>query len=130
MNTQEFNKRLRAIITHYALSPSAFADLIQVQRSSISHIIGGRNKPSLDFVIKLNRAFPDINLYWVLNGTGDMLNIPLPSESILDPVKSVQENSNMNNILPPIESITKNQNEIDRIVVFHSDGTFSSYKSN
>ena len=74
MNTTDFSERLNKIMTYYGLSASAFAELIRVQRSSISHVLSGRNKPSLDFILKLNMAFPDINLYWLLNNTGEMIN--------------------------------------------------------
>ena len=67
INTNKFIKQLNKIMDYYGLSASAFAELIQVQRSSISHILSGRNKPSLDFILKLNTAFPDVNLYWLLN---------------------------------------------------------------
>jgi len=55
---------------HYGLSVSAFADEIGVQRSSISHLLNGRNRPSLDFVMKLIAAYPEVNLYWLLKGEG------------------------------------------------------------
>ena len=67
INTAEFSKRLQKIIAYYGLSGSALADKIGVQRSSISHIISGRNKPSLDFVLKVLSAFPEVDLYWLLN---------------------------------------------------------------
>ena len=69
MNTTDFSERLNKRMTDYGLSASAFAELSSVQRSSISHVLSGRNKPSLDFILKLNMAFPDINLYWLLNNT-------------------------------------------------------------
>ena len=47
-----------------------FADKIGVQRSSISHILSGRNKPSLDFILKVTNEFTDVDIYWLLNGKG------------------------------------------------------------
>ena len=70
VNTEEFIKRLERILQFYGLSASAFADKIQVQRSSISHLLTGRNKPSLEFVLKVVKTFPEVNLYWLLNGKG------------------------------------------------------------
>ena len=84
MNATKFGKRLKEVIEHYSLSASAFAELINVQRSSISHVLSGRNKPSLDFITKLNTALPDVNLYWLLNGSGEMT---------LNPYSSVTEKS-------------------------------------
>ena len=70
VNNQEFTDRLKKIITHYQLTASLFADKVGVQRSSISHILSGRNKPSLDFVMKVLNTYPEVELYWLLNGKG------------------------------------------------------------
>lgn len=64
----EFTARLDQVLTHFDLSSSQFSDKIGVPRSSLSHIISGRNKPSLDFIIKIRDAFPTINLYWLIYG--------------------------------------------------------------
>lgn len=66
INSKDFIKRLQQIIDFYSLSASSFADKIGVQRSSISHILSGRNKPSLDFVMKVLSYFPEVDLYWLL----------------------------------------------------------------
>ncbi len=66
INSQDFIKRLQIIIDHYQLSAASLADKIAVQRSSISHLLSGRNKPSLEFVLKLVRQFPEVSLYWLL----------------------------------------------------------------
>lgn len=55
------------------LSPTQLAEAIGVQRSGISHILSGRNKPSLDFVLKVLAAFTDVNEAWLLTATGEML---------------------------------------------------------
>lgn len=62
INTTEFNTRLKKILDYYNLSASTFAETITVQRSSISHILSGRNKPSLEFISKVLTAFPEIDL--------------------------------------------------------------------
>ncbi|HAE71921.1 MAG TPA: transcriptional regulator, partial [Flavobacteriaceae bacterium] len=71
INSPDFIKRLQIIIDYYQLSAATLADKIDVQRSSISHLLSGRNKPSLDFVLKLIKQFPEVNLYWLLNGLGN-----------------------------------------------------------
>ena len=53
INTEEFTKRLQKVIDYYGETTSSFAEEIGVQRSSISHILSGRNKPSLEFVLKI-----------------------------------------------------------------------------
>ena len=70
VNTEDFIKRLEKILDYYNLTASSFADKIGVQRSSISHLLSGRNKPSLDFILKILDVFPEIDLYWILNGKG------------------------------------------------------------
>ncbi|WP_370098658.1 helix-turn-helix domain-containing protein, partial [Xanthomarina gelatinilytica] len=70
INNEEFSKRLQKVMDYYNESASSFAEKIGVQRSSISHILSGRNKPSLDFVLKVLSSFPEVELYWLLNGKG------------------------------------------------------------
>ncbi len=67
------NERISKVIEYSELSPSEFAELIEVQRSNISHITSGRNKPSLDFLIKIKEKFPDLDWDWLINGSGEML---------------------------------------------------------
>ncbi len=67
--------RIQRIIDYYKLTSSAFADKIGVPRSTISHILSGRNNPSLDFVMKTLASFPQVNTEWLLNGIGPMLKV-------------------------------------------------------
>jgi len=68
---ENFNERLLYIFEKFSLNASTFADKIGVQRSSMSHILSGRNKASLDFILKIYDAFPQINLAWLTLGEGD-----------------------------------------------------------
>jgi transcriptional regulator with XRE-family HTH domain len=113
VNSEDFIKRLQKIITFYSLSAATFADKIGVQRSSISHILSGRNRPSLEFVMKVLSSFPEVNLYWLLNGTG---TFPSQSENNITDVNKIDVH----------ESLSK---EIDRIVVFYKDGSFKNYEN-
>lgn len=72
------NKRISEVIEYSKLSSSEFADEIDVQRSSISHITSGRNKPSLEFIIKIKSRFPEILWDWLVTGDGEMLKSELP----------------------------------------------------
>ena len=97
-------ERIRKVIDDSELSSAAFADKIGVQRSSISHILSGRNKPSLDFVLKLCDYYNDIDLDWLLKGI-----------------------SSSNPIIHK-----KNRNKtasINKIVLFFDDGTFETFSS-
>jgi len=65
-------ERLIQLLDLEQLTPSKFADIIGVQRSSISHVISGRNKPSYDFLQKTLKAFPGLNASWLILGEGTM----------------------------------------------------------
>ncbi|KIA88640.1 helix-turn-helix domain-containing protein [Kaistella jeonii] len=67
------NERIKKIIEYSELSASEFADEIDVQRSNISHITSGRNKPSLDFIIKIKTRFPELQWDWLISGSGKMV---------------------------------------------------------
>lgn len=126
MNTEEFGRRLKKIMAHYALSASAFAELINVQRSSISHVLSGRNKPSLDFITKLTTALPNINLYWLLNGTENMLRTPtLESASTSTIISSQKKTTSETEDFSLLSQSDKQP--LDRIVVFYKDGRFDNY---
>lgn len=110
----------------YQLSASAFADKIQVPRSSISHLLSGRNKPSLDFVLKVVKEFDQVELYWLLNGKGTFPRnddtAPAPEQMNLEPEITAKR-------IPGISEVVTNAQlkKIERIVIFFEDGTFKQY---
>ncbi len=135
INIDDFTKRLQKIIDFYGENASSFAEKIGVQRSSISHILSGRNKPSLDFILKLLSAYPDVELYWLLNGKGhfpaDSNNLEATfreQETIPDKAATYSSNVDI-----PVQNTDKAFSEqdksIERIVIFYSDGTFKSFKN-
>lgn len=65
-------KRIEALMKVKNLTASQFADTIGIQRSGMSHILAGRNNPSLDFVLKVLNVFPEISPAWLLQGKGEM----------------------------------------------------------
>ncbi|MBU2951987.1 helix-turn-helix transcriptional regulator [Tamlana agarivorans] len=129
VNNEDFIKRLQKVMDYYGESASSFAEKIDVQRSSISHILSGRNKPSLDFVLKILSSFPEVNLYWLLNGKGEF---PQSEEKLPKPENRKSQNPQTNfNFEEIAEHKTHNLptegKTIDRIVIFYSDGTFKNY---
>lgn len=114
INSEKFSNRLQRVMEYYGESASSFSDKIGVQRSSISHILSGRNKPSLDFVMKILSSYPEVELYWLLNGKG---SFP-PSEEKNVSTANITEFENLK---------TEKQKKIDQIVIFYSDGTFKTY---
>ncbi len=68
IDLDNFPERLEFVFNHFELSASALADRLEVQRSSISHLLAGRNKPSLEFIAKLMEAFPELRFEWLVYG--------------------------------------------------------------
>ena len=114
---KNFTDRLKVILEKEDLTASKFAEKFGIQRSSVSHIISGRNKPSLDFVIKVNNTFNSFTLEWLINGTdSNQVNLinktTTPTLSKLDLNKSIKENKN-----------------IKEICFFYTDDTFKIFKN-
>ena len=74
MDTTSLNDRILTFINSLSISHATFADEIGVQRSAIAHIAKGRNRPSLEMVTKITDRYPEINVMWLLKGTGSMMN--------------------------------------------------------
>ena len=64
------NDRLKQFLAMEGLSPARFAEVMGIQRSGISHLLAGRNKPSFEFIQKMMTAYPDINYEWLILGKG------------------------------------------------------------
>ena len=119
INNREFTNRLQKIIDFHDETASSFAEKIGVQRSSISHILSGRNKPSLDFVMKVLHTYPDVELYWLLNGKG---NFP---KNIRKDITKIISDDTSNEKIAQVD--TNLDQGIEKIVIFYTDGTFKSY---
>ena len=68
------------------MSAVQFAEKIEISPSSLSHILNGRNKPSLEVVMKIHKACTYVNLLWLLYGEGEMENqenAPVPEDSAI-----------------------------------------------
>lgn len=77
--------RIQTVLKQYGITAAQLADKMSVQRSSISHILSGRNKPSFDFLQKLTREFPDLDANWLLNGSNSIKNRPeKPVKTIIE----------------------------------------------
>jgi len=143
------NNRIIQFLTENNLTSTRFADIIGVQRSSVSHILSGRNKPSFDFIEKMLIAYPDLNAQWLITGIGSMkisntvknIEPDLFSSPIIESKKSTSPESIIqkeetevpvlsNSQEEPIKKEKKEQNglDIDRIIIFYSDKTFIEYK--
>ncbi|HMQ44421.1 helix-turn-helix domain-containing protein [Mariniflexile maritimum] len=122
INTEAFANRLQKVIDFYGETASSFAEKIGVQRSSISHILSGRNKPSLEFVLKILASYPEVELYWLLNGKGEFPSAKKSGELKTEqpPTVSAQEKIQMD---------LKKDKTIERIIIFYSDGSFRNFQN-
>ena len=69
LNYEEIVLRIKKVIEDHELNAASFAEKIGVQRSGISHILSGRNKPSLEFLSKIQITFEEVEFDWLLLGT-------------------------------------------------------------
>ena len=82
--------RIKQVMEYEQMSPTAFADKININRSSLTHIFSGRNQPSLDIAKKILIAFPEISTEWLIMGMGSMIqevsaqSAPAPSVKTVD----------------------------------------------
>jgi transcriptional regulator with XRE-family HTH domain len=146
VNIDDFVKRLDSLLEYYNLNTASFADKIGVQRSSLSHLLSGRNKPSLDFILKILEVFPEVDLYWILNGKGTFpkINNEIKSgdsaatiqgsePSLGNLFANVTETKSIAPTLPINKTAPTNQsvsNEVEKIVFFYKDGTFKEFLPN
>ena len=93
------HSRLKYWMEMEALKSSELADIIGVNRATISHILSGRNKPSIDFLQKLLSSYPELNANWLISGVGYM-----------------KENQKQNE--------EKDSKSIGKVVVFYDDKSF------
>lgn len=105
--------RIQNIIDKYGLSSNTFAQEIDVNRSTISHILSNRNKPSIEVLQKILRRFPDVSASWLLLGQGAIDDTNLAPTSSQMPKNTIET----------VKSI-------DKVVVFYSDNSFEEYKPN
>jgi transcriptional regulator with XRE-family HTH domain len=143
----DLNEKIKQILVDKNISPSHFADEIGIQRSSISHILSGRNKPSLDIVQKIIRRFPDLGINWILEDEDLPESIseikPFKAEhySINDQQKTMvssvsesrrstisQQNTTQENVGINKVPLAVEDKKVERVLIFYSDGTFQEFK--
>ena len=122
--TVELKDRIATIIKVNQHNASSFAEVLGVQRSSMSHILNGRNKPSLDFIEKVLLHFPRVDASWLI--TGKQVDVISEEESQTVSKPSVKKSKSKTPQLVPKVSLQNKM--VDRIVIFYSDGTFGSYE--
>lgn len=128
-------QRLQEIISSTGLSNTAFADKIGVQRSSISHVLAGRNKPSVDFIQKILNTFESVDALWLVTGVeSEQKVVYVESASNVDVSKDIGvvededpvsygEVEVKETLLDSPDTQSKPVG-IKRIVVYYTDGTY------
>ena len=127
LNIDLFLIRLEEIMENHQLNAAGFAERIGVQRSSVSHILSKRNKPSLEFILKIHNAFEEVKLDWLLLGTQNLSNPPTLNLEIKDSIKeSSIENLEM---LKPLvkQPLDAEREVIVQIIQLYEDGSFRSF---
>ncbi|MCE1202063.1 MAG: helix-turn-helix domain-containing protein [Bacteroidia bacterium] len=87
---QDIKDRIMHLMKTKNINATQLSEIMNVQRSGISHILSGRNKPGTDFIIKLKESFPEFSLDWLLMGKGPATLSPVIIES--DPAQ-VRQNT-------------------------------------
>ena len=138
------SEKIVKLLERENLTAKQCADIIGITRSSMSHIINGRNNPSLDVMRKILENFPNINPEWFILGKGEMYrqksnprepglfdNI-IETNSLSDgnnekqPQKATDEN--ISTVNSDRETISVGYQNIKSIIVFFSDNTYEEFK--
>ena len=140
---ENIKDRLAHILRAKNLTASQFAELMEIQPSNVSHLLNGRNKPSLDFLIKLKDVFPEYSFDWIILGKKPItINEPNPVSSDSQQMKfekiederviefdDIVENNNeqskeIQNNFAVNQSVNNDGKAIEKILVVYSDNTF------
>lgn len=125
LNIDYFISRLEELMETNQLSAAAFAEKIGVQRSSVSHILSKRNKPSLEFILKIHAAFEDAGLDWLLLENSKQPTPPLSKVSVQENI-TVHEDP-IEKTSPIDESASTTGQEVIQIIQLYQDGSFSTF---
>lgn len=128
MEFDEMKDRIAHIIRAKNLTAAEFAMRLGIQPSNVSHLLAGRNNPSLDFVKKLKETFPEYNLDWIVLGKGPMTvsepfsDLVLPTESMRTDAQKVDNHGyEVEESLFSIENIP-NEAKLDKPSPMQKDG--------
>lgn len=124
--------RIQQFIDYKNITPGELAEILEVQRSNISHILNGRNKPGAAFIEKFLLAFPKVNARWLFTGEGPMVmsiqesidkSVPAASESMNRELPFSQVNKEKTPLKQSSDKV------LEKVVLLYSDGTFLSYNA-
>ena len=129
---ENIKDRLAHIIRSKNLTASQFAEKMGVQPSNVSHLLNGRNNPSIEFLMKLKDVYPEYSFDWIIMGKKPItINEPNPVSSDEKEIKFEDEEDARvvefddidEKIVENTPKVTENH-EIDKIVIIYTDKTF------
>lgn len=133
---------IEEILEVYNINASELADRIEVQRSSISHILSGRNKPSLDFLIKVKDEYPELRWDYLLLGKKPMTEIEAAQinrkvEPLFAEEMEEESKPSLHSSAPEVKAVaeevvsqsTKKTRSITKIVWFYDDNSFEVFEN-
>lgn len=116
--------RIQQYMDYKSISAGELAGMLDVQRSNISHILNGRNKPGAAFIEKFLLSFPDLNARWLLTGQGDMIANKVEPVNKSD---SIEADTKANEPTKVVNENALDDKPVSKIVFFYTDGTFIDY---
>lgn len=122
-------ERIKKFIDYKGISAGELADLLDVQRSNISHILNGRNKPGAIFIERFLLTFTEVNARWLLTGKGSMTDNHSRENSGDSDNSPKEENTGLFKTEPSLESASPKTPDVDKVILLYANGTFRSYNS-
>ena len=125
LNIDAFIKRLEELMEQQQLNAAAFAEKIGVQRSSVSHVLSKRNRPSLDFILKIEAQFEEVSFDWLLLGKSKpSLHAPSLSVSEINLAADLEPTQTPSSS-PTVHIETRiTSEETIQVIQTYKDGTF------
>ncbi len=126
----EIKDRIATVMHVNKLTASAFAEALDVQRSNISHILNGRNKPSLDFIEKMLYRFPRVDAKWLITGEAPKNETAAKEPGIKGPALVEPEIKDAASSKKGAGNSGGTRKSVEKVVVFYADRTFDIYFPN
>ena len=129
LNNTAIVSRIEEVRKNNQLTAASFATKIGVRRSAISHILSGRNKPSLEFLMKIHDSFDEVKLEWLILGNPTPLskNLEIPANH----TEINQLTNVLDNVLPVSKSDISNESESaeapKEIIYLYENGKFERF---
>ena len=146
--------RIKLVMENENLTPTQFADRLQINRAVISHILNGRNNPSLDVVTKILSEMDYINSDWLLNGKGEMYkqgaarggvlpnNMDLFTQNVINEPHNTEKSEKSTETAvkqplishnatenKPIEIVKTVDKKVTQVIIYYSDNTFEVFRA-